>query len=146
MSIFFALAASASAEPLSTPSLAHALLGAALFPANATILANHRQLKGKAKTVPLPKRLQKTYPACSGHADEVAGKRAAAEWDKCKNKQVFYFNLGKALELGKKAYPDEFGLKERTDGLEQHPAQREQQKEAADDAAKRHAALRRRRR
>ena len=67
--------------------------------------------------MPLPKRLQKTYPACSGHADEVAGKRAAAEWDKCKNKQVFYFNLGKALELGKKSYPDEFGLKERTDGL-----------------------------
>ena len=49
-----------------------------------------------------------TYPACSGHADEVAGKRAAAEWDKCKNKQVFYFNLGKALELGKKSYPAEF--------------------------------------
>ena len=50
--LLFALAASASAEPVATPSLAHALLGAALFPANATILANHRQLKGKAKTVP----------------------------------------------------------------------------------------------
>ena len=50
MSIFLALAASASAEPLATPSLAHALLGAALFPTNATIFANHRQLKGKAKT------------------------------------------------------------------------------------------------
>ena len=115
--MFLGVSASASAPPAATPSIAHALLGAALFPTNATIFANHRQLKGKAKTVPLPKRLQKTYPACSGHADEVAGKRAAAEWDKCKNKQVFYFNLGKALELGKKSYPDEFGLKERTDGL-----------------------------
>ena len=74
-SLLFTLAASASAPPAATPSIAHALLGAALFPTNATIFANHRQLKGKAKTVPLPKRLQKTYPACSGHADEVAGKR-----------------------------------------------------------------------
>ena len=62
-SLLFALAASASAEPLATPSIAHALLGAALFPANATILANHRQLKGKAKTVPLPKRPPLRTPA-----------------------------------------------------------------------------------
>ena len=90
--------ASASVPPLShdaaavtassVPPLSHHFLSLALplLPANATA---HRRLKSaKAKGPPLPKRLQKTYPECNGHADDVAGKRAADAWDKCKNNQV----------------------------------------------------------